>query len=377
MKDRYVILTGSKNNAGDFLIKHRAKKLFKEFRPDREIVDLDRWVPFDEETLAMVNDSRALILTGGPALHPNMYPNLYKMSRLSDIKVPIITMGIGWSSKSGEWSDTYTYGLSDTTKELFERIENSGYLSSVRDYHSLNVLHSENYKNFLMTGCPAYYSTQHIGKDFEPYPIKKVSFSVGVAFNHSRSMEKLLKESILQCKEYFADETFEVIFHHSLDATKRNQGVSGSLFDSQKEFETWLLEQKITYKDISGSAENLIEHYSTVDLHIGYRVHAHIFMNSISRYSILLNEDGRGKSIKNVIGGITIDAFDNYEDNLLAKKLNQLINYDRYRANTHLPKQLISELDYEKLADFNRFKLSRKNIDSNFKIMQRFLAQLP
>jgi len=28
MKDHYGILTGSKNNAGDFLIKYRAKQLF-------------------------------------------------------------------------------------------------------------------------------------------------------------------------------------------------------------------------------------------------------------------------------------------------------------------------------------------------------------
>lgn len=43
MKDYYVILTGSKNNAGDFLIKCRAKneKLFAALRPDRDIVDLD------------------------------------------------------------------------------------------------------------------------------------------------------------------------------------------------------------------------------------------------------------------------------------------------------------------------------------------------
>ncbi len=47
MKEQYVVLTGSKNNAGDYLIKYRAKKLFKEFRPDREIVDYNAWEKFD------------------------------------------------------------------------------------------------------------------------------------------------------------------------------------------------------------------------------------------------------------------------------------------------------------------------------------------
>lgn len=377
MKNQYVILTGSKNNAGDFLIKYRAKQLFSEFRKDREIIDLDRWIAFDEETLEKVNNSKALILTGGPALQKYMYPNLYKMAKLDDIKVPIITMGVGWSSKSGNWSDTYTYEFSKQTRELLDRVENSGYLSSVRDYHSLNALHSSDYKNFLMTGCPAYYSTEYIGRDFENYPIKKVSFSLGVSFNHSKSMDKLVKENILECKEYFKNESFEVVFHHSIDEKKRDKGVSKSLFDAQKRMQQWLDSKHINYTDISGSAENLMNYYSSRDLHIGYRVHAHIFMNSIAKYTILLNEDGRGKSIKNVIGGITIDAYDNYNESYLVRKLNQLYKHDKYSANTNLTKQLLDEIDYEKMIDFNRYKISRKTIDKNFDIMQKFLQQLP
>ena len=41
MKDQYVILTGSKNNAGDYLIKYRAKQLFANLRPDRKIIDIN------------------------------------------------------------------------------------------------------------------------------------------------------------------------------------------------------------------------------------------------------------------------------------------------------------------------------------------------
>ena len=37
----YVTLTGSRNNAGDFLIRHRAHNLLRDLRPDRDIVDMD------------------------------------------------------------------------------------------------------------------------------------------------------------------------------------------------------------------------------------------------------------------------------------------------------------------------------------------------
>ena len=52
-------------------------------------------------------------------------------------------------------------------------------------------------------------------------------------------------------------------------------------------FANWLESNEIKYIDVSGSAENLISYYNNVDLHIGYRLHAHIFMNSISKFSIL------------------------------------------------------------------------------------------
>ncbi|MBD3840054.1 MAG: polysaccharide pyruvyl transferase family protein, partial [Epsilonproteobacteria bacterium] len=128
MKNQFTILTGSKKNAGDFLIKYRAKQLFKKLKPDREIVDFNAWEEFDEEKLKVVNESKALILLGGPSLQKNMRPNIYKMRKnLDDIKVPIVSMGIGWKSISGNWSDTYNYSLTQDSMELLERINNSGY----------------------------------------------------------------------------------------------------------------------------------------------------------------------------------------------------------------------------------------------------------
>ena len=95
-----MILTGSKNNAGDFLIKHRAKKLFEATRPDREIIDFNAWEPINKKKLDVVNQSKCLILMGGPALQKNMYPGIYKLTEnIDEIKVPITTMGIGKKPK--------------------------------------------------------------------------------------------------------------------------------------------------------------------------------------------------------------------------------------------------------------------------------------
>lgn len=382
MKDQYVILTGSKNNAGDYLIKHRAKKLFEAHRPDREIVDYNAWEPFDREKLKTVNNSRALILLGGPALQFNMRPKIYKMvNDLTDITAPIIMMGVGWKSGRGNWIDTYDYPLNNESITLLNKIQESGFASSVRDYHSLNVLQFKGVDNFIMTGCPAYYDMNHIGKDVDSErPIKKVAFSLGVSFIKSQSMEKQMKENILKLKNKFEDSNFEVVFHHSINPDvflKTHNATTGHL-KAHTGFAKWLESNDIKYKDISGSAAGLIDYYSSVDMHVGYRVHAHIFMNSISKPSILLAEDGRGKATKNVIGGIVIESYKAYKDSVFDKVLSRFLPvYDRFKAVRQAPEEVVSQIDYEERTDRNRLKISRKSIDSNYEVMLKFLNQLP
>jgi len=151
MKNQYVILTGSKNNAGDFLIKYRAMELFKKLRPDRYIIDFNAWAEFDSKKLQVVNESRALIHVGGPSLQKNMRTTIYSMTtNLNDIKVPIITMGIGWKSLTGKWSDTYNYKLSKQSIDLLDRTNKSGkeecvclYKSSIDIDEELDFKHAE------------------------------------------------------------------------------------------------------------------------------------------------------------------------------------------------------------------------------------------
>jgi hypothetical protein len=59
-------------------------------------------------------------------------------------------MGIGWYSKQGDWENTHNYSLSKKSIQLLKKIDSSSYKSSVRDYHTLNVLHHLGLKNFVI-----------------------------------------------------------------------------------------------------------------------------------------------------------------------------------------------------------------------------------
>ena len=381
MKNQYIILTGSKNNAGDFLIKFRAKQLFEALRQDRDIVDYDAWKAFTREQLEEVNRSKALILMGGPALHPYMRPNTYKMTKdLDDIRVPIIIMGIGWKSPIGDWNSTHNYKLNSETVQLLRRVEKSGYLSSVRDYHTLNTLFSCGFSNYAMTGCPALFSLDHINQNIKmPKSFQNISFSMGVGFTKSTSMRDQAKSTILKMRDFFDSANFKVVFHHSTaKGYLATHGSNKRFWDAHQEIIAWLTQVGIPFIDVSGSAENLIEHYNNEDFHVGYRVHAHIFMSSISKPSILINEDGRGKALKDVIGGFSLDAYHNRTLNVLHKIMIKMkFPVDTHKAANFVPEDLTRNIEYELKNDFPRLSRPRKSIDRHYKVMKSFIEQLP
>lgn len=64
----------------------------------------------------------------------------------------------------------------------------------------------------------------------------------------------------------------------------------------------------VEYKDISYS-DNGFSTYNDCDLHIGYRVHAHIYNLSIRNISILIEEDGRGTGVNEALGLFSIKSY--------------------------------------------------------------------
>lgn len=379
--DYYVLLTGSKNNAGDYLIKYRAKELFKSIRPDRDIVDIDAWKKMDDETLNIINGSKALVLMGGPALQKNMIPNVYPLvDDLRRIKVPICMMGVGWKSLNGDWSDTQNYPLSNKTREILKRINNDGLYSSVRDYHTLNVLKRIKCEKVIMTGCPATYVEDKFNTAISPnLNIQKVGFSLGVSFLDSKEMKLQMQKIILNLKVYFGMNCkFEVVFHHSTESKfLKSHNATKHHLSGHLDFITWLEKNDIQYVDISGSAENLIEYYSNCDLHIGYRVHAHIFMNSISKHSILIAEDGRGKALRNVFGGVVIDAFQRVSNGYISKVLRKLKIRSGFKVDSDINVELMNILEYEIDLNFPEISSTRQKINHNFNMMKYFIKSLP
>ncbi|MFT7155828.1 MAG: hypothetical protein ACI8Q1_000831 [Parvicella sp.] len=376
----FVTLTGGKNNAGDFLIKHRAHSLLSKLRPDRALKDFDAWRLIDEEKLEVINNSEALLLTGGPSLQKNMYPGIYNLGDdLDKIKVPIISLGIGWKSLNGDWKDIENYPMSSTSMTLIKKMGEHSYNNSVRDYHTMHVLQNFGVSNVRMTGCPALYDSDFIETPLQSGAQKKVKFSLGVGFIKSKRMNEVFKKLILSLNKRFEQSDYEVIFHHSVSSSfLKTPGASKKLYLKNVEFLDWLKENGIKYRDISGSAENLMDCYKDCDLHIGYRVHAHIFMTSISKPSILIAEDGRGKALRSVIGGLIFDGYTSHLDSILHKLLFRLnIQLDPFVIDYDLVDLIEKSIEAEVDQGLPRMNSVMKLRNNHYEVMKSYIEQLP
>jgi len=382
----YITLTGSRNNAGDFLIRHRAHNLLGALRPDRTLKDRNAWEPFTGERLEEVNGAAALILLGGPALRKNMYPEVYPLlPDLDRIKVPITIMGAGWHALPGTWEDSRNYHFTPPTQGLLERVAADGAGLSVRDYRSLNALDQAGISGGLMTGCPALYVPEMIGQPLGDWPeggVKNLVFSLGVNFIGSTALERQAKEVIAGMRDAFPTAKFTVAFHHAIDfeALEASYGEGQKLSARRhREIVRWLEGEEIAYVDISGGVEKLIALYDAADFHVGYRVHAHIFMSSLRKPSVLLTEDGRGRALKDVLGGVIFDSWAprnlTVKERLLAKAGRPV--GERRMAFSGIEHDVAAIVAYETKHDSPRFGQPVERIDRHYGLMQRYLRGLP
>jgi hypothetical protein len=179
-------------------------------------------------------------------------------------------------------------------------------------------------------------------------------------------MEAQMKEIILKLSS-IEDYSLEVLFHHTIDSTQLQQ----------VKFTLWLEENGIDFKDISGSESALIQSYTACDLHVGYRVHAHIFCSSISRPSVLLSEDGRGVALKEVVGGLSFKAYTHRSSSLIAKVLGKLKLYDIFTTAPGFVDDVVGNIDYEFKQGRPRISLCRFAIDGHYLQMEKMICQLP
>lgn len=281
-----VTITGAYKNAGDHLIGLRARKLLSQF-VDEEIVNLDRKRPLDYE---LINSAQALVLTGGPALQPNIYPGIYDLD-LSRVTVPVVGLGLGWKAALGKSPEDFSFN--ERSEEFLQQLKGS--LISTRDDSSRELLKLKGFENLMMTGCPAWYDLEKIESTYAtPSEIRSLVISTpAVPTKQLLSLAKAVSKKYPSAKKVLL---FQAGFE-STHSTKSDRYTT--------EFKKLRFRLRLTgWRSVSAEsdAERMMSVLSAADLHIGYRVHSHLFMLSQRKLSVLIAEDARGESQNKTLG---------------------------------------------------------------------------
>lgn len=304
-----VTLTGAFKNSGDYLIGHRARTLLQN-HTEHEIVDINR-KELTDESYRKINQAEALLLTGGPAYQKKIYPDIYPLD-LKRIDVPIIPFGLGWKGSLGQAPETFKF---DAAAETFvHRIHEGNLFSSARDHQTVGILNRLGIKNALMTGCPAWYDEEKLKLDFEPREVKHLVFS----------MPAVPQEHVMPLLAYLAKK-----YPKAKKTLAFNAGYKSTRSKDRAKYTRWnyltiLRAKTLGFRPVSFESDfgKFQEVMGSADLHLGFRVHSHIFSLSQRIASALIAEDSRGISQLEALNGPVLTSIQSYSD--LTNQLDEI-----------------------------------------------------
>lgn len=242
---------------------------------------------------------------------------------------------------------------------------------SCRDYYSVKTLNINGYDNSIMTGCPAWYNLEYIDKlDVKEIKhVKKICISDPAQSEniyHAYDLAKYMKERFKDAKIYF-------VFHR----IEKEKNKYNELIEALKKLEVEIC-------DITGSAEGF-KIYDDCDLHIGFRVHAHIYNLSNRNISILIEEDGRGAGVNDALGiahllAYTQNNYSTYKSGIFAKGIRFferiILHSGKYKCNKYLIEDVRIYLDTIFHNNFSQYKTAYFNMNMYFEEMKKHIENI-
>ena len=340
---KIALLHGASINAGDFLIAKRSRELLEYVFPEALITEYYRNESI-EPYLYEINNHNILILAGGPGYVNGFYPMCAPLvPDLSMIKIPIMILGMGWWGNTSLSNYLYNYKYSAPMLELLKRASHDSKSLTCRDYLTTSVLRNNGFDNVVMTGCPAWYYIPFVfdtGYKKGTLPnVKKICISDCA----NPQLYPMMMDLIKHIKKLFPETDIRVVFHRGMNNVKE---------EMIKYFET----NGIEHIDIAYSSDGF-KVYDNCDLHIGFRVHAHIYNLSIRNLSILIGEDSRGMGVNTALGLPNITACNYTVYN------NQIINLENPFVKYQIEDYMFDLIANDNLQIIQAFEIMRKNFN--------------
>ncbi|MFV0433691.1 MAG: polysaccharide pyruvyl transferase family protein [Leucobacter sp.] len=272
---------GAKKNVGDYLIHSRARKLWEHVVPDLPIVSVPRW-----NSAPLPGDAGLLVLCGGPGFTPKMVEGVFPIVQDAlDRGTPVAGFALGWQGLPARKPEAFA--MTARSVAALRAITRGGAPLSVRDDVTRDIAEMFGIEA-VRTGCSAWYSIPHLGAPPQlgpetPRSIVYTTPALPDNADESIAVMRMLREKYPRAQMY-------ATFHRGIRADEQTTEAQSAPLVAQAEAAAALGYEVV---DVAYDLEK-IGFYREIDLHIGYRVHAHLDFVSRRRPSVLISEDGRG-----------------------------------------------------------------------------------
>jgi hypothetical protein len=288
---RYLMLHRAIRNAGDFLIRQRAYELVRAARPNAELVEADAWRPLEDQLsrtdLAGVD---AMVICGGPGIQRRIHPDVYPLRPLESLDCPVVLLSIGSYFFPADEASIRAQRLDQPSRRFLHHVVDRGGVISVRDELSAALLRRSAIEAVTMSGDVAWY--RPAVDDHQPdsrAPIDHIAFTAPANPMFLADGIDLLRG----LHAAYPSARITVVAHR----------------DPQPVFDAEVARLGGESVNIAGSAEGF-RIYDDASLHVGYRLHAHLYTLSGRRVSYLIAEDSRGVGALRVLGSLGVNPFD-------------------------------------------------------------------
>jgi len=331
-----VYLThGAKKNVGDYLIHSRARKLWEHVAPDVEAVSIARW----EKSLP--ENATSLVLCGGPGLTTRMAEAVFPISGDAVKRtVPMSGLALGWHGQPAR--DPASFTMTGRTVAMLREMSDR-FPISVRD--DVTQVVAANFDiDTVRTGCAAWYSVPHLGQTpsaQHPDP-KTVVFTTPARYQNTRETIAVMR----MLRARFPKAKLIASFHRGIAKDDLTTARQSRYFRLQA-----FVARRLGF-EVRDTAYDLakIGFYQDVDLHIGYRVHAHLDFVSRRMPSVLISEDGRGTGQTESLHG---------EDQVL------------WAGSPNLVGRLEERIDHETSANWPSLQYAVDTIEATYPVMRQ------
>lgn len=287
-----------------------------------------------ENDIHKINSTKALILAGANQLNDKytIVPGM-NASTLDKINIPIIPFGIGIHGIENQ-----NQRMSEATKDIFKLIHERIKFSSWRCPLTIEYLHNnlpELASKFLLTGCPVIYDDKLLNSsklfstqskniivtvterlEFWDREVKTIDF----VFNNYPKSGKIisLHQDFLELENRVRPRQNDILKKIKIKVLRKYDKTPFSLreYARHKGFKIF----KPT------SVDECFNFYNNCEMHIGSRLHAHLYFISQAKKSFLTYVDERCTGFSKLL------QFPICDFNHLEKYLDY--NFDLYRSNS-------------------------------------------